>query len=93
MHLDLSLHPSRGTCSKRDRRDKSMTFFGRPHDDRVALTLLRYCVILMKVLAVQEDIVDSQPHLKEAAIPVQDLHLTLFVATLHEQDGSLQVDT
>lgn len=46
----------------------------------------------VKVLAVQEDIVDSHPHLKEAAIPVQDLHLTLFVATLHEQDGSLQVD-
>ena len=46
---------------------------------------------MMKVLAVQEGIVDSHPHLKEAAIPVQDLHLTLFVATLHEQDGSLQV--
>lgn len=47
----------------------------------------------MKVLAVQEEIVGSQPHLKEAAIPVQDLHLTLFVATLREEDGSLQVGT
>ena len=26
-------------------------------------------------------------------IPVQDLHLTLFVLTLREQDGSLQVNS
>lgn len=39
----------------------------------------------------QNDILASSEHLKGAAIPVQDLHLTLFVLTLHEEDGSLQV--
>lgn len=46
---------------------------------------------IRKVSALQEDILKTQPHLAEAAIPVQDLHLTLFIATLHEQDGTLQV--
>lgn len=45
-----------------------------------------------QVKAVQDDIIESQPHLQDAAIPLQDLHLTLFVATLHEEDGTLQVD-
>lgn len=39
----------------------------------------------------QDQVVKSHSHLRDAAIPVQDLHLTLFVATLHEEDNSLQV--
>lgn len=41
---------------------------------------------------VQGGILEEQgKYLADAAIPIQDLHLTLFVATLHEEDGSLQV--
>lgn len=43
--------------------------------------------------SLQRDIVGSNEHLTGAVIPVQDLHLTLFVLTLNEQDGTLQVRT
>lgn len=47
--------------------------------------------LLVQVAAVQHDIIEDHAHLQGAAIPVQDLHLTLFIATLHEEDGSLEV--
>lgn len=39
----------------------------------------------------QDDIVQRHDHLRDAVIPVEDLHVTLFVATLREDDGSLEV--
>lgn len=40
---------------------------------------------------VQQDVIEKHANLLDAAIPVQDLHVTLFVATLREEDGSLEV--
>ncbi len=51
----------------------------------------RVTLLSGKVSTVQGDILASNTQLADAAIPVQDLHLTLFVLTLKEQDGSLQV--
>lgn len=48
-------------------------------------------LIMPQVAAVQHDIIADHAHLQDAAIPLQDLHLTLFVATLGEEDGSLKV--
>ena len=45
----------------------------------------------LQVSGLHNCILESHGHLSDAAIPVQDLHLTLFVATLHEEDGTLQV--
>ncbi|CAM9949173.1 unnamed protein product [Ectocarpus sp. 6 AP-2014] len=39
---------------------------------------------------IQGDILAGNQHLTDAAIPVQASHLTLFVLTLSEKDGSLQ---
>lgn len=44
-----------------------------------------------QVAAVQDDIVQRHGHLRDAVIPVEDLHVTLFVTTLREDDGSLEV--
>ena len=44
-----------------------------------------------KVSSLQERIVKKYGHLRPAAIPVQDLHLTLFVASFKEEDGTLEV--
>lgn len=38
----------------------------------------------------QQDIIEDHEHLREAMIPVQDLHLTLFIATLRQDDGTLE---
>lgn len=39
----------------------------------------------------QQDVIKDHEHLRGAVIPVQDLHVTLFVVTLREEDGSLEV--
>lgn len=63
-------------------------------DEKSKLCILRTdraTFVSVKVAAAQGDILVSNRHLADAAIPVQDLHLTLFVLTLKEQDGSMQV--
>ncbi|CAM9182949.1 unnamed protein product [Discosporangium mesarthrocarpum] len=47
--------------------------------------------IWREVGLVQETILRERPDLMEAAIPVHDLHLTLFVATLSVEDGTLKL--
>lgn len=48
-------------------------------------------LLTLQVASVQRGIIEEHAHLEDAAIPVQDLHLTLFVATLREDDGTLEV--
>lgn len=45
-----------------------------------------------QISTIQGDILAGNQHLTDAAIPVQASHLTLFVLTLSEKDGSLQVN-
>ncbi|CAN0002930.1 unnamed protein product, partial [Ectocarpus fasciculatus] len=46
--------------------------------------------IWTKISTIQGDILAGNQHLADAAIPVEVSHLTLFVLTLSEKDGSLQ---
>ncbi|CAM9519094.1 unnamed protein product, partial [Ectocarpus sp. 8 AP-2014] len=46
--------------------------------------------IWAKISTIQGDILAGNQHLTDAAIPVQASHLTIFVLTLSEKDGSLQ---
>lgn len=62
--------------------------------DRLRVLFIQYVRISIaysQVSTLQGEILRKFGYLREAAIPVQDLHLTLFVATLLEEDGTLQV--
>ncbi|CAM9161865.1 unnamed protein product [Choristocarpus tenellus] len=47
--------------------------------------------IWQEIELVQQRVLSSRPDLQGAVIPVQNLHLTLFVATLSDNDGTLKM--
>ncbi|CAM9713242.1 unnamed protein product [Scytosiphon promiscuus] len=87
-HSRASLGASSGEIPRRTGRRAARS---RPPQPNHFLSVrIDSAQIWEKVSAVQSGILASNEHLTRAAIPVQDLHLTLFVLTLHEQDGTLQ---